>query len=136
MIPVACIGAVVFGSLTALWLLWTRHRAGLPLTQRALMQPLEVLVVLQAWIAGAGLAVLATLEIYRLEGDVEQARILARVGLGALAAWLPIAVGLMFPTAKRLRDHDGSPFVHLNSAIAYSLCLVAWFGTGAWQDAF
>ena len=136
MIAVALVAAVFFGSATAAWLLWTRHRAGLPLTQRALMQPLEVLVVLQAWVAGAGLAVLATLEAYGLEAEPDEARLVARVGLGALAAWLPVAVALLFPTAKRLRDHDGSPFVHLNSALAYSVCLVAWFGTGRWQDAF
>lgn|GEM_PF-4974700 len=136
MFAVALVAAVLFGSATAAWLLWTRHRAGLPLTQRALMQPLEVLVVLQAWVAGAGLAVLATLEVYGLQGDPDEVRVVARVGLGGLAAWLPVAVGLLFPTAKRLRDRDGSPFVHLNSAIAYSVCLVAWFGTGRWQDAF
>lgn len=136
MIAVALVAALVFGSLTSVWLLHVRHRAGLLVTQRELLRPVELLVTLQAWIAGAGLATLATVEVYGLEADAESVRAVARTTLGALAVWLPVALGLMVPTARRLRDHDGSPFVHLNSAIAYSICLISWFGTGRWQDAF
>lgn len=136
MYGVALVAAALVGSTTAVWLLHVRHRAGLLLTPRELLQPVEVLVTLQAWVAGAGLAALVTLELYGFQADPDEARMVARVALGALIVWLPVALGLMLPTVRRLRDHDGSPFVHLNSAIAYSVCLISWFGTGRWQDAF
>lgn len=133
---VAAITAFFLGSAFSVWLLWVRSRAGLLLTPKELMAPVELLVTLQAWLAGAGMGTLLTLEVYAGEADPREAALVSRAALTALAAWLPIAVGLMFPTARRLRDHDGSPFVHLNSAIAYSVVLIAWFGTGRWEDAF
>ncbi|QDU84363.1 hypothetical protein Pla163_14700 [Planctomycetes bacterium Pla163] len=136
MLVVAAIAAFVLGSVVSVWLLWVRSRAGLLLTPKQLLAPVELLVTLQAWLAGAGMGALMTLEAYAGESDPHEAALVSRAALTALAAWLPIAVGLMFPTARRLRDHDGSPFVHLNSAIAYSVVLIAWFGTGRWEDAF
>ncbi|MEZ5976958.1 MAG: hypothetical protein R3F34_01905 [Planctomycetota bacterium] len=136
MYAVVAIVAFVAGTACAAWVLRLRLRAvGTP-TREELLAPVNVLVCLQAWIGGAGIASLAGTEVYGATATADEVTNVTRAAVGALFAWLPIALGLVVPMLRSLRNSRPEIFVDVSSALVYSVALVSWLGSGRWSDAF